>query len=89
YPYSKLYKAGIRGAKKEWLEITNEVERGELDSFNGLKQILVFLNNKSEAFEVLTTQALKTLGVFLKQNPSFENCITAITNFIDNSTYSA
>ena len=46
YPYSKLYKAGIRGARQEWLEITDEVERGEIDSLNALKQLLIFLNNK-------------------------------------------
>jgi len=89
YPYSKLYKAGIRGARKEWLEITDEVERGELDSLNALMQLLIFLNNKSEAFELLTTKALKTLGEFLKQNPLFDDCVTVISNFIDNSTYSA
>ncbi len=89
YPYSKLYKAGIRGARKEWLEITDEVEREELDCLNALKQMLVFLNNKSEAFELLATKTFKTLDIFIKHNPSFEDCIIAITNFIDNSTYSA
>lgn len=89
YPYSKLYKAGIRGARKEWLEITDEVERGELDSLNALKQLLIFLNNKSEAFQLLTTKALKALGTFLKKNPSFDDCVNVISNFIDNSTYSA
>lgn len=89
YPYSKLYKAGIRGARKEWLEITDEVERGELDSLNALRQLLIFLNNKSEAFLVLTDKALKALDLFLKKKPSFDDCLKVISNFIDNSTYSA
>lgn len=89
YPYSKLYKAGIRGARKEWLEITDEVEKGELDCLNALKQLLVFLNSKSEAYEILTTQAIKTLGGFFKKNPSFDDCLDVISNFINNSTYSA
>lgn len=89
YPYSKLYKAGIRGARKEWLEITDEVELNELDSLNALKQVLVFLYNKSGAFELLTTKALKTLRVYLSQKPSFDDCLIIISNFIDNSTYSA
>ncbi len=89
YPYSKLYKAGIRGARKEWLEITDEVERGELDSLNALKQLLVFLNSKSEAFELLTAQALKSLRSFFKKTPSFDDCLDVISNFINNSTYSA
>lgn len=89
YPYSKLYKAGIRGARKEWLEITDEVERGELDSLNALKQLLIFLNNKSEAFQLLTAKALKALSSFIKKNPTFDECLDIISNFIDSSTYSA
>jgi hypothetical protein len=89
YPYSKLYKAGIRGARQEWLDITDEVERGELDSLNALKQLLIFLNNKSEAFKELTDATLKKLTSFLKKKPSFKNCLAVVTNFIDSSTYSA
>ena len=89
YPYSKLYKAGIRGARQEWLEITDEVERGEIDSLNALKQLLIFLNNKSEAFQELTIKTLRTLGLFLKKKPTFEKCFSIVTVFINNSTYSA
>lgn len=89
YPYSKLYKAAIRGARQEWLEITDAVERGELDSLNALKQLLIFLNNKSEAFLQLTTKTMETLKTFLKQKPSFKDCYSTITKFIESSTYSA
>lgn len=89
YPYSKLYKAGIRGARQEWLNITDEVERGELDSLNALKQLLIFLNNQSEAFHILTEKTLKTLHDFLKNKPVFDDCFSAVTTFIDRSTYSA
>jgi hypothetical protein len=44
YPYSKLYKAGIRGARKEWLEITDDVENGDLDSFKCIKAINCFFD---------------------------------------------
>lgn len=89
YPYSKLYKAAIRGARQEWLEITDAVERGELDSLNALKQLLIFLNNKSEAFLQLTAKTMETLKAFLKQKPSFKDCYSTITKFIESSTYSA
>jgi hypothetical protein len=89
YPYSKLYKAAIRGARQEWLEITDAVERGELDSLNALKQLLIFLNNKSEAFLQLTAKTMETLQAFLKQKPSFKDCYSTITKFIESSTYSA
>ena len=89
YPYSKLYKAAIRGARQEWLEITDAVERGELDSLNALKQLLIFLNNKSEVFLQLTSKTMETLKAFLKQKPSFKDCYSTITKFIESSTYSA
>ncbi|MBU6158885.1 MAG: hypothetical protein KGP35_07640 [Bacteroidetes bacterium] len=89
YPYSKLYKAAIRGARKEWLEITDAVEREEMDSVNALKQLLIFLNNKSEAFLELTAKTGKALKAFLKKEPSFKVCFKTITSFIESSTYSA
>lgn len=89
YPYSKLYKAAIRGARLEWLEITDAVERGDLDSLNALKQLIVFLNNKSEAFLKLTAEAIKSLKIFLKRKPDINECFVTIKTFIDSSTYSA
>lgn len=89
YPYSKLYKAAIRGARKEWLEITDAVEREEMDSINALKQLLIFLNNKSEAFLELTAKTGEALKAFLKKKPPFKVCFKTITNFIESSTYSA
>ena len=89
YPYSKLYKAAIRGARQEWLEITDSVETGKLDAVNALKQLVIFLNNKSEAFLKLTDKTLETLKAFLKKKPSFKDCYFTITKFIESSTYSA
>lgn len=89
YPYSKLYKAAIRGARKEWLEITDAVETGKLDAANALKQLIVFLNNKSEAFIELTNVTLKALDKFLKKKPTFKKCYDTIIDFIESSTYSA
>ncbi len=89
YPYSKLYKAAIRGARKEWLEITDAVETGKLDAVNALKQLIVFLNNKSEAFIELTKETQIALNKFLKKKPTFKKCYDTITNFIESSTYSA
>jgi len=89
YPYSKLYKAAIRGARKEWLEITDAIETGRLDAVNALKQLLIFLNNKSEAFLELTNETAETLKSFLQKKPSFKDCYSTITKFIESSTYSA
>ncbi|QEC51550.1 hypothetical protein EDD80_10263 [Anseongella ginsenosidimutans] len=89
YPYSKLYKAAIRGARQEWLEITDAVETGKLDAENALKQLIVFLNNKSEVFLELTKETINTLNNFLQKEPAFDECYAAIVRFIESSTYSA
>ncbi len=89
YPYSKLYKAAIRGAKIEWMELTDSVEIGTLDSYNALKQLLIFLNNNSEAFKELTNEASKAIEAYIKKRPSYKDCFNVVTNFIENSTYSA
>lgn len=89
YPYSKLYKAAIRGARKEWLDITDAVEREEMDSINALKQLLIFLHNKSDAFLELTSKTETALKAFIKKKPTFNVCFKTITDFIESSTYSA
>lgn len=89
YPYSKLYKAAIRGARQEWLEITDAVETGKIDAVNALKQLMIFLNNKSEAFIELTNDTLSALNIFIEKKPVFEECYDIVIGFIENSTYSA
>jgi hypothetical protein len=89
YPYSKLYKAAIRGARQEWLEITDAVETGRLDAVNALKQLVIFLNNKSEAFIELTNDTLLALQKFLKKDPTFKKSYNTVIEFIESSTYSA
>src|SRR5690606_6514374 len=89
YPYSKLYKAAIRGARQEWLEITDAVETGRLDAVNALKQLVIFLNNKSEAFIELTNNTLSALQKFLKKKPAFKKSYNTVIEFIESSTYSA
>jgi len=89
YPYSKLYKAAIRGAKGEWMEITDSVEKGTLDSYNALKHLLIFLNNNSIAFKELTNEASLALIKYIRAKPKYKNCFHVVINFIESSTYSA
>ena len=48
YPYTSLYKANIRGAKKEWVEIVNIIENKPEMSIAALKLVITFLKNRSE-----------------------------------------
>ncbi len=47
YPYSKLYKAALRGGKSEWPEIVEDLESGELEALIGLKHLIALLINRS------------------------------------------
>jgi len=89
YPYSKLYKAAIRGAKSEWTELIDLVESGQLDSLNALKQMIVFLYNKSEAFTTLVDETLNKLNDYVWSNPDFDTCYHFVVKFIAQSAYSA
>lgn len=89
YPYSQLYKAAIRGAKEEWIKIVDWVENEEMDAEKALLQLLAFLNNRSEDFLKSVEEATKSLNSFIELNPSFEEVLELIEEFVDESAYSA
>ena len=89
YPYTKLYKAKIKGAKKEWLELTDWIESGELDPLNGLKQFVALLNNKTEEFNDISEETLTLLSQFLEKKPNYKDKVGLIFNYVEKSTYSA
>ena len=89
YPYSQLYKAAIRGAKKEWIELIDRLESKVLDAKDGLKVLIIALMRRSEAFLVLTCAIEDDLKKFLSTLPGPELITELIKRHIDNSTYSA
>ena len=89
YPYSPLYKAAIRGAKDEWVKIVNWIEESEMPPESALKQLLVFLNNRSEDFQKRVDDTLKSVRKFIKTIPDFQQVFDLVKEFIDESTYSA
>jgi len=89
YPYSKLYKAALRGGKSEWLEIVEDLESGELEPLAGLKHLIVLLINRSNNFIQLSNDCISKTDIYLETNPSPEAIFSLINDFIDNSEYSA
>lgn len=61
YPYTSVYKAAIRGAKTQWLEIVERVERGRLPAKAGLQHLLSQLINRAEGLLRLADEALAQL----------------------------
>lgn len=89
YPYSGLYKAAIRGAKTEWVEITNSVEDGTINATDALKHIVSLLLNKSDEFQKLSDDTLKLMKSYLESGADYESILKLVEYFVETSEYSA
>lgn len=90
YPYSKLYKAAIRGAKDEWVKLVDAIELNEMDPKVGLLFFLNMLTKRSESFSANVDELLGLVNKYLSENkPDYNSIVKLISVFIDNSTYSA
>jgi len=59
YPYSKVYKARIRGARAQWAEIVERVEAGKLNPLAALEYLISKLLNNAETFKSLAHDTIK------------------------------
>ena len=89
YPYTRLYKAAIRGARESWLSIVDLVEKDKLDPQVALRNFVVLLLNKSEHFKEMAAETYQRVEVFVKAKPSADQVIVFVKSFIDQSSYSA
>jgi hypothetical protein len=89
YPYSKLYKAAIRGAREEWLTITDLAEGESFDSKVALKYLITQLINKSADFNAKAEALIILKAEYISQNKSFQDTFKTIVDYINSSTYSA
>lgn len=89
YPYSALYKAAIKGARVEWIEITNLLEDGDLPAEEGLNYLISSLLNKSDEFQSIAEETISSLGKYRELNFDFNDVFDLIQEFIETSEYSA
>lgn len=91
YPYSKVYKANMRGARNEWLEIVEEVELNKLNPLLGLQYLLSQLINNAQAFKVLASETLTLMEKYIAQNKPFskEEATKVIVAHTNSSDYAA
>lgn len=67
YPYTALYKASIRGAKEEWVQIVNVVENNPITALPALKYLVTLLKQRSDDFSVLVNKTKETVNGFLRK----------------------
>lgn len=89
YPYSKFYKAALRGPKVAWLNLVEILEEQPSHSINLLKKIITLLVNRSIAFEALTSKTLADLDKFLGRKPRSEEIKKLIWKHATDSQYPA
>ena len=81
YPYTKLYKAAIRGAKHSWLEIVDQLELKGLDPHKGLNYLISLLANRTIKFSKTSEECLIQITDFATNNDS-QTIVNFIKNFI-------
>lgn len=90
YPYSSVYKANIRGARSEWLNLVEAIEKNEVISEVALRYLLFQLLNQADNFRRLAVQTVEKLTSFL-QVTIIDKGITLslILSHINQSDYAA
>ncbi|MBA3469936.1 MAG: hypothetical protein H0T53_09865 [Herpetosiphonaceae bacterium] len=58
YPYSKVYKASIKGARHQWIAIVEELEVGSINAKATLQYMLSKLLNNAEDFKKLANNTI-------------------------------
>lgn len=89
YPYSKLYKAAIRGARREWLELVDLMEMGQLAPLPALKNLVGMLINRSDRFKRAAEGAMKSVTGAAARIKNLADAVRFLSGFIESAPYSA
>ena len=89
YPYTKLYKAALRGARDEWIEIVELIENGSLNTELSLRYLIVALLNRTNRFLKLAEETLEKVRAYIDTKPTYQTVTKAIIEYVSNSSYSA
>ncbi len=87
YPYSKLYKAEMRGPFSEWIDIVDAIEEERMPALLGLYYLMALLKNRSETFNLTADKAIALAAKYPEK--TFENISELMKNFFNNTEYSA
>lgn len=88
YPYSHLYKALIRGARQQWMQLVEFLEAGHLNPEQGLIYILAKLIDRRENIEELSNNCV-TLAKTFAAKANSEQVVHLLMAHLNNSTQSA
>ena len=87
YPYSKLYKAEMRGPFTEWIDIVDAIEDESMPAELGLYYLMVQLKNKSDAFNSMADEAVDLARKY--PDRTFDGISKFMKEFFNSTDYSA
>lgn len=87
YPYSKLYKAEMRGPFAEWIDIVDAIEDERMPALLGLYYLMALLKNKSDAFNAMADEAVALASKY--KDKSFKSIFSLMKSFFNDTEYSA
>lgn len=87
YPYSKLYKAEMRGPFNEWIRIVDALENGTMQADKGLSFLMILLKNRSDSFNAIVKEALAHAANH--SGDTFESIKALLIKFYNETEYSA
>lgn len=87
YPYSKLYKADMRGPFQEWIDIVDALENKSMPARQGLLFLMALLKNRSDEFKQLAADVM----TFVHEMPTvpFASIKDKLARFFNGTEYSA
>ncbi|ELZ13065.1 putative site-specific DNA-methyltransferase [Natrinema thermotolerans DSM 11552] len=90
YPYSKQYKANIRGAQRQWGDLVEALEDDDpVDALEALEYMIVSLSNRGERAEEVYEDALELVDRFVAGEPSPETVKQVIDIHLAQSQHGA
>jgi hypothetical protein len=89
YPYTRLYKAAIRGSKEEWLSLLDRVESGQSDARACLHFLIGLLVNRSAAFQENARAALEHVERVAAEVVSVSMAADTLLAFCESSSHAA
>lgn len=89
YPYTKFYKAAIRGPKETWLELVDILEKKKIDPVEALKETIYLLINRSEEFKQLVADTTSLMGKLLNRGLAKKEIIKLVEAHVYNSGHPA
>lgn len=89
YPYSPVYKAAIRGAREPWSVVVELVEHGELDPLAALRNMIIYLQNRSDQFNSASAEMLAATHSAAEKVVHLRDAIDFMLAFVNSSPHSA